>query len=1154
MLNGLTPTSGTVQQGVGSGILVVALTGFTSGSTRQIFDMGGSTGLILSPVSSTATGEQIWTGFENLTVGTFDLTVRETLAGESNSPRDTIITVTVTPATLNDIIWTTPTIADTTGVGSQVGYLTNGRTNGSTLELTENDGGRFAIDNTGRVTVAASLIGYSGARFIRVRETLAGATNSPKSTLAQVNVTAPTLQNLTLTPATVGHKAAIGSVVGTINGRTSDASLNFSDPSGLFTLGSGTITTTADLSNRIGQSFNITVTETRAGADGSPKTSVITITVVEGYSGPQWRSVGTVASSTASVTPGIPAGTSADDFLLLICETAAQSVTAPSGWSVIPAQTTGTAASTTATGPYSFYKIASAGETAPTIADPGDHIIARIHRFDPAVLDAAFAGSVQSSASTAVTIPSITTTTGHCLVVGMLSVATDIATSRVSTMSNANLTNVTKRSDDATTQGNGGGISLFTGELVTAGPTGTWSGTIATSSLQGRVAVALRRPGPTVVVTKTGAGTTVAPTGATGVVAELHGAGRGGYLFQGGDGGDWITKTLPAVAGQEFSYSVGAGSAGSYAGPTSNGGDTWFGSASTALAKGGGSSSSSVGDTVNAGGLGGFDNSGASAYVGGGGAGHSAGSGGNASTVSVTGGSSGTRSGGAGGGDPGTSHPDGGGGGAGGFSSVGGLGGAPGGGGGRTSGGGTSSLLGGSGARGQLKYTWVFTAPPASIDGSLTRTLSPVTVSSTVSIQSASATANLSRTFGAMTSTGATTVLVTGRATNALAPTTSTAAVSATVQGSLARALGGLSSSSVVQVQVTAQANRSLNPATSVSQTSVLATGSTSAQLAPATVTATGGPQVSGGLTATLAPISRNIIAGVVVQARVNASLEAATLISNVTGAPAAGLIATLGQATATASATVEITGAATPSLAPTSVAATGTSTVTADASASLSPATVQAQATAQATAMVNRALDGLQAVSQATSTITGSVSATLAPVSVTASSGSSTGANLTATLAPTSAQSTGVVRIGGAIIAGLGPMIGEATGVVPLAANSNNALGDLTGASNVITPIFGRATATLEPMSAQAVAYVVIDATTGAQLGSLVLSSEATARLFGILEIDPTRVVVIPADARSVVIPADTRLILIPEDSRAVVVTADDRVVQVPSDPRTAA
>jgi hypothetical protein len=237
--------------------------------------------------------------------------------------------------------------------------------------------------------------------------------------------------------------------------------------------------------------FFVTVRATDTSGNTTDQT--ITVTITEAYAGPLWRSVGVVAAGFTNIQPQLPSGIVAGDRLIMPCESANQDVTISAPWEAIYVhQGTGTAGGTAATRLYGFTTEATGMDMPPMVMSGGDHMICRIHRFDPCDIDAAV-GAVQGTATTAGQIPSLTTTTKHCLIVGMITSATDIGTARFSGIANANLGNVTERSDDSTTQGNGGGIGLFTGEKVSAGATGAWSLTLATSSVQGRMAVALRK-------------------------------------------------------------------------------------------------------------------------------------------------------------------------------------------------------------------------------------------------------------------------------------------------------------------------------------------------------------------------------------------------------------------------------------------------------------------------------------------------------------------------------------------------------------------------------------------------------------------------------------------------------------------------------------
>lgn len=90
-------------------------------------------------------------------------------------------------------------------------------------------------------------------------------------------------------------------------------------------------------------------------------------------------------------------------------------------------------------------------------------------------------------------------------------------------------------------------------------------------------------------------GTFTVPAGVTSLKVECWGGGGGGGFSAqdgrgcgGGGGGAFAKSNLTVTPGQTFSYSVGTGgSGGTEASNNKNGGDTWFGSTTTVLAKGG---------------------------------------------------------------------------------------------------------------------------------------------------------------------------------------------------------------------------------------------------------------------------------------------------------------------------------------------------------------------------------------------------------------------------------------------------------------------------------------------------------------------------------------------------------------------------------------
>jgi hypothetical protein len=207
--------------------------------------------------------------------------------------------------------------------------------------------------------------------------------------------------------------------------------------------------------------------------------------------------VAAASSGTGAVTPALPTGIASGDLLILLCETANEAVTTPTGWTIAPSspQSTGTAAATTATRLSIFYRIATGSDSAPVIADPGDHLIAQIMAFtgvDQTTPFNASAGDVNASASTAVTVPAVTTTCDNAWILACCSWVTDTATAQASGQTNANLSGGAERMDASTTSGNGGGFSVVTGLLALAGNSGTTAVTLATSSQSAKIALALQ--------------------------------------------------------------------------------------------------------------------------------------------------------------------------------------------------------------------------------------------------------------------------------------------------------------------------------------------------------------------------------------------------------------------------------------------------------------------------------------------------------------------------------------------------------------------------------------------------------------------------------------------------------------------------------------
>jgi hypothetical protein len=143
-----------------------------------------------------------------------------------------------------------------------------------------------------------------------------------------------------------------------------------------------------------------------------------------------------------------------------------------------------------------FWKVCGASESAVSVADTGSYTAAQIHLFtgcDTTNPIHITAGSVQASAATAWTLPSVTTTINDTLVVLAIGLDRDLgSTTTVDGWTNAGLTNIVEQTDQTVNSGAGGGLAIATADYLTAGTTGTTAVTAATSTTAAFLTIALR--------------------------------------------------------------------------------------------------------------------------------------------------------------------------------------------------------------------------------------------------------------------------------------------------------------------------------------------------------------------------------------------------------------------------------------------------------------------------------------------------------------------------------------------------------------------------------------------------------------------------------------------------------------------------------------
>lgn len=212
---------------------------------------------------------------------------------------------------------------------------------------------------------------------------------------------------------------------------------------------------------------------------------------------PSVRAVGTqtVGTGAGSLSGSMPTHAT-DDILLLVIETGAEAIAnVTAGWAEVTNSPQVVAVGADSRLTVYWKRATSASETAPTFDDPGDHWLARVIsiqgcRTGESPFDAT-SGGTKTSASTSSSITGVTTSTNDCLILYLAATGTDTGTDQYSAWANASLTSVGEVTDGWTATGNGGGFAIGSGVLATAGATGAMTATIATSSTEAFLCLAM---------------------------------------------------------------------------------------------------------------------------------------------------------------------------------------------------------------------------------------------------------------------------------------------------------------------------------------------------------------------------------------------------------------------------------------------------------------------------------------------------------------------------------------------------------------------------------------------------------------------------------------------------------------------------------------
>ena len=219
---------------------------------------------------------------------------------------------------------------------------------------------------------------------------------------------------------------------------------------------------------------------------------------------PTFVAAGAVTSNTTAITPALPTGIATNDILLLFLETANQAITISNQnggtWTAVAnsPQGTGTAGSTSATRLTVFWSRYNGTQGNPTTSDSGDHQAGRIIAIRGAATSGnpwdVTAGGVEAVSDTSASIPGATTTVANTLAVTAIatSLPDSTSTTNFSAWTNANLTSITERVDNARSSGNGGAIGIATGIRAATGAYGNTTNTLATAAYKGMMSVAIK--------------------------------------------------------------------------------------------------------------------------------------------------------------------------------------------------------------------------------------------------------------------------------------------------------------------------------------------------------------------------------------------------------------------------------------------------------------------------------------------------------------------------------------------------------------------------------------------------------------------------------------------------------------------------------------
>ena len=270
---------------------------------------------------------------------------------------------------------------------------------------------------------------------------------------------------------------------------------------------------------------------------------------------PTYQAAGTAGAGAGAVTPTWPAHVAGDVALLFVTTVGGEAVTLSSntaGFVQVPNSPQNSDTGTNGTRITVFWaRATSAAMANPTIADPADHVYARILTYRGVISTGnpwdVTGGGIKATASASVTVTGVTTTVPDTLIVQAVTHDRDNAGAHFSAQTNANLTGITERTDAGTNSGNGGGLAVWDGEKLTAGATGGTSADITNNVDNAFLTIALRETPPVLF----SHWRMDQPAGWTGAANEVTDSGTGAFHGAAASLGTVpsTTSTTPAIAG-----------------------------------------------------------------------------------------------------------------------------------------------------------------------------------------------------------------------------------------------------------------------------------------------------------------------------------------------------------------------------------------------------------------------------------------------------------------------------------------------------------------------------------------------------------------------------------------------------------------------------